>query len=260
MTTTAKLLLPYIAGSQDNAITNHGTGIFILDALVNCGIVDRDLNTAPAAVTGDVYIIGPAPSGAAWDPDSDGSKAGFLAIYDGAGWKIYEPLEGWRGRLLDEDIHVEHDGTSWKSLDAVFMAYDNAGGQSITGSALKVLWDTEVKEDSGCIVHPGGGTNDEIHLLEAGWYEIEYDMGVTATGTTGNNVIDARITINNSIQAGSEATVDVNSSTITHGQLHATRLVSVAAGDIARIEIIRTSGSGTIATNAKRSRVSVRRR
>ena len=65
MEQSANLLLPYIMPSQAQKHVTHNEAIRRLDALVQLGVLDRDLHTPPVLpVDGDRYLV--ADGGAGW--------------------------------------------------------------------------------------------------------------------------------------------------------------------------------------------------
>lgn len=79
-----------------------------LDALLNTGIIDRDLNAPPGSPTyGDVYIVGSAPTGA-W-----AGKAGQIAYFDQL-WRFIPPRAGLCLWVNDEQALCRHNGTLWE--------------------------------------------------------------------------------------------------------------------------------------------------
>lgn len=96
--------------------TNYKTGmdenLAAIDALLQCGVIDRDLATPPGSPTnGDTYIVGASPTGA-WT-----SKANQIAVWNtvNSAWAFYVPKEGWRCFVNDEDLFVNYlDTSEWK--------------------------------------------------------------------------------------------------------------------------------------------------
>jgi hypothetical protein len=79
-----------------------------LDALLNTGVIDRDQNTLPGSpAAGDVYIVGPSPTGA-W-----AGKAGQVAYFDQL-WRFIAPRPGLTLWLNDEQALVRFNGTLWE--------------------------------------------------------------------------------------------------------------------------------------------------
>lgn len=256
MSDTANLKLPLIVGSQDGAITNHDTSMFILDALVNGRVIDRDLTAPPAAVLGDVYIPAASATGV-WTGLDD-----LVVVYDGAGWKSYTPKEGWTFWVNDENVRITHDGTSWKTFlgEAVIQCADHAGNQTVNGSQLAILWDTETRKDGNVFTHSTSSNKDQIVVKEAGWYEVTYNVGVRVTATNGQNTYNSRVTLNGSAVADSGSSADLlYAGTTLRCNMNATVLINCAANDIIRIEVVRASGSSTSSTLAEASRVRIRR-
>lgn len=101
--------------------TNYKSGmdenLAAIDALLQCGVIDRDLSAPPGSpANGDSYIVGASPTGA-W-----ASKANQIAVWNtvNAAWAFYAPKEGWRCFVKDENEYVSYlDTSSWK-LDQQF--------------------------------------------------------------------------------------------------------------------------------------------
>lgn len=97
--------------------TEMEENLALIDALLQCGVIDRDLSTPPGSpANGDSYIVGASPTGA-WS-----SKANQIAVWNtvNAAWAFYAPKEGWRCFVKDEDEYVSYlDTSSWK-LDQEF--------------------------------------------------------------------------------------------------------------------------------------------
>jgi hypothetical protein len=100
-----------------NYKTEMDENLALIDALLQCGVIDRDLSAPPGSpANGDSYIVGASPTGA-WS-----SKANQIAVWNtvNAAWAFYAPKEGWRCFVKDEDEYVSYlDTSSWK-LDQEF--------------------------------------------------------------------------------------------------------------------------------------------
>ena len=111
MTATINLALPEISESQSGKAVTHNEALHFLDALVNCGVIDRDLTAPPGSpVDGNVYIPKATATGA-WS-----GKENQLAHYDVNAWKFYPPEEGWRCYVRDEDCLLVYTGSAWAVL------------------------------------------------------------------------------------------------------------------------------------------------
>ncbi len=117
MTNSNNLNIPFVVQSQAQKEVTINEAISILDAMQNCGVVDKDLATPPGSpATGSVYIIAASPTGA-WS-----GKAGQVAYYN-SGWKFIVPKEGMKFWVNDEDSIYCYDGTNW-------VAYSSGSGGS----------------------------------------------------------------------------------------------------------------------------------
>ena len=91
MEETANLKLPFILPSQAQKHVTHNESLQLLDAIVQLGVLDRDLTAPPAEpAEGDRYIIA-SPATGAWE----GREGEIAAFQDGA-WNFLSPRPGWR--------------------------------------------------------------------------------------------------------------------------------------------------------------------
>lgn len=111
MSNTPRLVMPLLASNQADGEINHNASLNILDALVNCRVVDRDLAAPPAAANGDVYIVATGGSGA-WS-----GKDGKLATWYNSQWSFITPKEGFEVWVMDEQVQLRYVGSAWVYSD-----------------------------------------------------------------------------------------------------------------------------------------------
>jgi Protein of unknown function (DUF2793) len=105
---TPNLKLPYIAAAQAQKHVTHNEAIRALDAIVQIGVLDRDLTAPPPSpAEGARYIVASAATG-----DWLGKEDTIAAYQDGA-WLFYEPGEGWIAWAADEDALLAWNGAAW---------------------------------------------------------------------------------------------------------------------------------------------------
>jgi hypothetical protein len=105
---TPNLQLPYIMPAQAQKHVTHNEAIRALDAIVQIGVVDRDLTAPPPGpADGDRYIVAAGATG-----DWAGHDGAIAAYQDGA-WAFYAPAEGWLAWVGDEDALLAWDGAGW---------------------------------------------------------------------------------------------------------------------------------------------------
>lgn len=104
---TPNLNLPYIAAAQAQKHVTHNEAIRALDAIVQIGVVTRNLTAPPSAADGDRYIIAAGATGL-WS-----GYEGEIAAYQDGAWMFYPPRVGWLAWIADEDRLVAFDGTDW---------------------------------------------------------------------------------------------------------------------------------------------------
>ena len=108
MDDTPNLKLPYILPAQAQKHVTHNEAIRALDAIVQIGVIDRNLTVPPVSPAGgDRYIVAAAAT-AAWS-----GKDGQVAAWQDGTWVFYVPLEGWLAWVADEDVLVAWDGSAW---------------------------------------------------------------------------------------------------------------------------------------------------
>lgn len=107
----------------------------VLDALVQCRAIDKDLTAPPGSpASGDVYIVAGSPTGD-W-----AGHAGAIAIWcEGdditATWIFVTPKAGWRVYVADEPAWYLYSGTSWGiEASAGVTKYTEAFGDGASGS------------------------------------------------------------------------------------------------------------------------------
>jgi hypothetical protein len=109
MTTTDHLGITLVEQSQSQKEVTVNTALAMLDAMLNTGIVDKDLTAPPGSpVSGNLYIVASGATGA-W-----AGKDNQVAWYNGA-WKFIVPAEGLTFWVRDEDKLYSWNGTAWVS-------------------------------------------------------------------------------------------------------------------------------------------------
>ncbi len=102
------LALPFIAQAQAQKHVTHNEALTTLDAVVQIGVLDRDLGEAPASpLEGARYIVGPDATGI-W-----GGRTGQVASYQDGGWLYHVPRGGWLAWIGDEERLVVWHDSAW---------------------------------------------------------------------------------------------------------------------------------------------------
>jgi Protein of unknown function (DUF2793)/Chaperone of endosialidase len=110
---TSNLSLPFIVAAQAQKHVTHNEALRALDAIVQLGVLDKDLGAPPGSpVEGARYIVGAAPSGA-W-----AGQAAKIAAYQDGAWAFYAPRPGWLAWVTDENRLYAWDGSAWAALPA----------------------------------------------------------------------------------------------------------------------------------------------
>ena len=154
MDTTDNLDLPYIMPSQAQKHVTHNEAIGMLDALVQLGVLDRDLTAPPGSpANGDRHIVAATATG-----DWSGQSGKIAHRLDGA-WSFYAPKPGFLSHVEDEDIFVFWTGAAWTPLDGVLAALQNLAllGIGTTADSTnpfsaklnKALWTAKTVSEGG---------------------------------------------------------------------------------------------------------------
>lgn len=107
MAASAHLALTLVEQSQSQKEVTVNEALKRIDALLNCGVIDKDLSTPPGSpATGDMYIIGVSPAGA-W-----AGHAGEVTYFDQT-WRFITPRAGLTLWVIDEDALYRYTGSVW---------------------------------------------------------------------------------------------------------------------------------------------------
>lgn len=138
MATTPKTGMAEISEAQALKYLTHNSALRILDAVVQCTAIDRDLYVPPGAPSdGDTYIVGTTDSTSDdWEGQDDN-----IAYYQSSGWIFITPLEGWSVYVQDEGLVYTFVSTSagWVALNRDFVDLDDTPSSYVSGDGGKVL-------------------------------------------------------------------------------------------------------------------------
>lgn len=110
MSQSARLSLPYLEGAQAQKHVTVNQTIRRLDALVQLAVESATLASQPVGpADGQVYILPPGKTGAAWGAMANGA----LAYWRDGAWEQITPREGWLAFVKDADRLLVFDGTAW---------------------------------------------------------------------------------------------------------------------------------------------------
>lgn len=112
MANTPHLGITLLEQSQAQKEVTVNEAFHRIDALLNSGVLDKDLDTPPASpAQGDVYIVAVGATGA-W-----AGKTGQVAYFDQV-WRFIVPNEGLMLWVADENKRYVHDGSAWVMIEA----------------------------------------------------------------------------------------------------------------------------------------------
>lgn len=185
MSTSADIGVPYISSQQEQPEITHNEAVLMLSATLK-GATQVGLNTPPGSpVDGDVYVVGPAPTGAwagrancitvrslgGWrfipDRDSSGTIIPMGARQEGL--RVWDNVTGnyyfwdgisWSGLVAGiEEAPI--DGTQYAREDGAWTEVVGGGGGGITDPVTDVEFkeynETTATAASGTILRADGG-------------------------------------------------------------------------------------------------------
>ena len=146
MENTTNLKLPLMIPNQSGKEITHNEALAIIDNILQNGVIDKDLTTAPENPNNnDIYIVGKNATGI-WE-----GKDNQLAFYDN-GWRFIEPREGFIFWVNDEDKLYTYNGTKWVETIA-------SSGSGSTTEELNDLTDVGITSASQYDILQHDGTN-----------------------------------------------------------------------------------------------------
>jgi len=109
MSNSTHLQLPFLAAAQAQKHVSVNEALLVLDAIVQLGVIDRDLTQPPASpAEGDRYIVGASATGAWATYDSQ------VASYTDGVWQFYQPRSGWIAWIEDEEKRYIFNNATWQ--------------------------------------------------------------------------------------------------------------------------------------------------
>ncbi len=125
MTQTNNLKITLLEQSQAQKEITINEGVSIIDAILNRGVIDKDLSTPPGSPSsGDLYIVGSSPTGS-W-----AGQAKKIAWFNQV-WNFISPNEGMHIWVNDENKIYVYDSSNWVILIPDLNA---VGGVNISGT------------------------------------------------------------------------------------------------------------------------------
>ena len=182
MDSATNLQLPYLIAAQAQKHVTHNEALRALDAIVQMGVLDKDLATPPVSPSaGDAYIVAASPTGA-WS-----GQAGKIAAWQDNAWAFYAPREGWIAWVADEDTIYVYDGSAWAATLKML-------GINATADTTNRL---AVKSTASLFDNVGNGHQQKINKAAAGdtastLYQTNYS-GRAEYGLTGDDDFHVKV-------------------------------------------------------------------
>lgn len=153
MAETPRLGLPLLAEAQDSPEVPVNLIAYEIDAILQGGVIQRDLATPPVGpAEGDAYIVPDSPTGA-WVGHTDD-----IAAFQGGSWKFYTPRNGWTMHVQTEGIRVRFgigSPSTWTPDTGAGIAI------GVPGSPTQLLQDiSRINFTNGTVIDNGDGSID----------------------------------------------------------------------------------------------------
>lgn len=139
--------------------------------------------------------------------------------------------------------------------DSIFSAYNSAGGQTIAGSWVSIIWDTQDRIDSEYSNTLG---TSGITINSDGDYEIHSDITIYMTSGS-RTESEVRFILNGVQMSGTKALLyhRVNSQGGNTGSINIIRTLS--QGDVLNVQSIRKSGTAVLETYPEGCRITIKK-
>jgi hypothetical protein len=206
---SANLDLPYIMPSQAQKHVTHNEAIGILDALVQMGVVRRDLAVPPILpADGARYIVAANATGA-WS-----GQTGKIAHWLDGAWSFYPPRPGFLCHVAEEERFAFWNGVHWADLaNAVVGALQNltligVGTEADTETPFaaklnNALWTAKTTSEGGdgdlrYTLNKQGSTGTLSLLMQSGYSgraelglagSDDFSLKVSADGSNWNTAL-----------------------------------------------------------------------
>ncbi len=194
MSTTARLLLPYIAPQQAQKQVTYNEAMAALDQLVQPAVKSRTTTVPPGGpAEGDTYIVAAGATGA-W-----AGKDGKFAAWLSGAWSFRTPAEGWLAYVADTaELAVLQSG-AWTS-------FVTNGGAGVAKFGINTTADLTnrlaVSADASFFTH--AGTSHRMKLNKASAADTasllyqDATSGRAELGLTGDDAFHVKVSPNGS--------------------------------------------------------------
>lgn len=249
MTNTSHLDIALVEQSQAQKEVTVNMALTRIDAILNTGVIDKDLSTPPGSPsTGDVYIVGATATGD-WASHED-----EIAYFDQI-WRFIVPNEGLMLWVSDEDSIYVYDGSSWaiatsgsgesntaSNLGAGTGVFASKSGVDLRFKSLVAGSNISLSSDANSVTisATGGGGG-------GGGYDTVLEEGSSLTQRSSLNFIGAGITAaDNSGSSRTDVSLDGDLNALAG--LSSTGVVARTATDTYATRTL-TGGGGVTVSN-----------
>ena len=183
MATTSHLEITLLEQSQAQKEITINEALARIDAVVNTGVIDRDLATPPVSpASGDAYIVAASPTGA-WS-----DKAGQVAYFDQI-WRFIAPREGLTLWVNDENIHVVYNGSAWQTISGSSSDFATVVEGRLTLTSGTAVTTSDVTAASTLYFTPYRGNRIALYTGTA-WKLMSFSELSLAVPATTNTLYD----------------------------------------------------------------------
>ena len=235
MATTNNLGITLIEQSQAQKEVTANEAFVAIDAVVNSGVIDKDLATPPISPNeGDIYIVASSGTGDWTGKDNN------LAYYYNSSWKFITPNEGITLWVRDEDVEYTWDGTAWILTTTNF---------SLTGIDDTATTTQITVDDSNTIIKnnavfqstfPVFALEDTDALLNEKVVRMNTDNGVFSIELLDDSFASPSTALKIDRTGTAVDSIEVNATNITNGTL-----IARQNGGIAGTDEVQFSHNGT---------------
>lgn len=161
MANTNRLVLPLLSAAQAQKHVTVNEALKLLDAIVQAGVIDKDLTTPPSSPNdGDIYIVASGGTGDWLGHDDD------IAVFQDGGWVFITPRTGWVVWVDDESALNIYSSGGWGALT---LASGGAVGMlGINGATPDSTNRLAMNSPGALLNHDGGNMAVTVNKAAAG--------------------------------------------------------------------------------------------
>jgi hypothetical protein len=178
--------------------------------------LDRDLTAPPGSPSqGDTYLVDTGGTGA-WS-----GHDGEIAIYIGTSWEFTAPDEGHIARVVDENIWIGYDGSTWATIaftianptEFIALAVSDETTALTTGTAkitFRMPYAFTLSAVRASVTTAPTGSTLVVDINEGGSTILSTKLSIDASEKTSTTAASAAVISDTALADDAEMTIDID--------------------------------------------------